>query len=189
MTVDSSRSIQETELERGLIKQVAEFLTLEEYKFQFIDETCLEMYLQGKFLTMRMLVYGSNKHLVIRVPAFIRNVNLRRMDVLLFLMAVMNDFFDIRFELAKDGRSLSAASNFILEDGAITRKQFMQCLMVVAYLVDENYPKLMKLVFGPDGAGDGISGDSGETSEPGGAGRTSLKIRMPQDPSNGSKVN
>jgi hypothetical protein len=134
--------------EASLIKTLAGFLNEEDYRFHFIAPDCIELYLQGKNLTMRYLIYVHNRHLVVRVPGFLRNVNLRRMDILLELMRLMNDFFDIRFELADDGQSLSAACNHIIEDGQITRKQFIQSMMVVAYLVDETYPKLMKMLYG-----------------------------------------
>lgn len=127
---------------------LGKFLESEEYRFHFLTDTCIELFIQGKHLTMRFLVYAHNRHVVVRVPAFIRNIELRRTDVLLAIMALMNDFFDIRFELAEHGQSLSASCNHILEDGVLTQKQFSQMMMVTAYLVDEAYPRLMQVIFG-----------------------------------------
>ncbi|HEY9071615.1 MAG TPA: YbjN domain-containing protein [Candidatus Ozemobacteraceae bacterium] len=138
---------QVTAWEVGTIKTVAAYLTEEGYRFQHVSEACLELYLQGKNLTMRMIIYAHNRHLVVRVPGFIRNVELRRLDVMLAVMRLMDEYFDIRFELAKDGRSLSAACTHILEDGILTKAQCMQCLMVVAYIIDDCYPSLMQLVY------------------------------------------
>lgn len=128
------------------MKTIAGYLTDEGYRFSFIADECIELFIQGKNLTMRFLIYAHNRHLVVRVPAFLRNSDLRRPDLLLAIMSIMNDFFDIRFELSDDGQSLSASCNHIIEDGEITPKQFNQVMMVVAYLVDENYPKLMKIL-------------------------------------------
>ncbi|HNW34067.1 MAG TPA: YbjN domain-containing protein [Candidatus Ozemobacteraceae bacterium] len=138
--------------EIGVIKTVAGYLAEEGYRFQYISDACLELYLQGKSLTMRVILYAHNRHLVVRVPAFIRNMELRRMDLLLVLMQIMDEYFDIRFELAKDGQSLSAACTHILEDGALTKAQCMQTMMVVAYIVDDCYPKLMHLIYGGEKA-------------------------------------
>jgi hypothetical protein len=137
--------------EKILLKIIEGYLKLEEYRFHFLTEECIELYLQGTNLTMRVLVYFHNRHLIVRIPAFIRNVDLRRMEVLTHLMDIMNDYFDIRFEMGPDGRTLSASSNHIIEDGELTQKQFTQCLMVVAYLVDEHFPKLMQVIYGDKG--------------------------------------
>ncbi|HOY65580.1 MAG TPA: YbjN domain-containing protein [Candidatus Ozemobacteraceae bacterium] len=186
---------QVTAWEVGTIKTVAAFLTDEGYRFQYVNEACLELYLQGKNLTMRMIIYAHNRHLVVRVPGFIRNVELRRLDVMLAVLRLMDEYFDIRFELAKDGRSLSAACTHILEDGALTKNQCMQCLMVVAYIIDDCYPSLMQLVYGgkapeaapeiletpasepesgPPGGGEDDDGDEGpeEPSDEGGTGES-----------------
>lgn len=159
-----------------IIKSVAKHLTDEGYRFQYISDACLEMYLQGKNLTMRMLAYAHNRHLVVRVPGFIRNVEMRRLDLLMTLMQLMDEYFDIRFELGKDGQSLSAACTHIIEDGTMTRAQCMQTMMVVAYIVDDAYPKLMQILYGTRqtaGTGDAIPvvaddpepGDHGDESD------------------------
>ncbi len=137
-----------TPQDRDLMKLVEGYLREEGYRFHFMAEDCIEMYLQGKHLTMRMLIYSHNRHLVVRVPGFIRGVEMRRSDLLIELMAMMNEFFDIRFELSPDGHSLSGASNHIVEDSHLTKAQFMQAMMVVAYMVDEHYPRLLKILYG-----------------------------------------
>ncbi|OIP25099.1 hypothetical protein AUK22_08395 [bacterium CG2_30_54_10] len=134
-----------------LIKTVEGYLTEDGYRFHSLAEDCIEMYLQGKNLTMRMLIYAHNRHLVVRVPAFIRNVELRGTEFLLELMNLMNEYFDIRFELSADGQSLSGASNHVVEDSKLGKMQFTQVLMVVAYMVDENYPRLLKILYGQAG--------------------------------------
>ncbi|HOT27278.1 MAG TPA: YbjN domain-containing protein [Candidatus Ozemobacteraceae bacterium] len=155
-----------------IIKSVAKHLTDEGYRFQYLSDACLELYLQGKNLTMRMLIYAHNRHLVVRVPGFIRNVELRRLDLLMTLMQLMDEYFDIRFELAKDGQSLSAACTHIVEDGTMTKAQCMQTMMVVAYIVDDTYPKLMHILYGtrqPVETGDAIPvvADDPEPGDPG----------------------
>lgn len=168
MTPPSSPPKEITPQDRALMKFAEEFLRAEGYRFHFLAEDCIEMYLQGKHLTMRMLIYAHNRHLVIRVPAFIRGVDMRRTDFLTELMRLMNEFFDIRFELSPDGQSLSGASNPIVEDGQITKAQFSQALMVVAYMVDEQYPRLLKILYGQEAPIDppGPAGRSGEADGP-----------------------
>ena len=134
--------------EARLIRTVAGYLTEENYRFTVSAEDCLELHLQGRHLTMRMIIYAHNRHLVIRVPGFIRNQELRGRTFLLKVMAVMNEYFDIRFELSDDGQSLSGCSNHVFEDGTLTKAQFMQCMTVVAFIVDEQFPHLMKLLYG-----------------------------------------
>lgn len=137
------------EWERKVIQKCAGFLTEDRYRFHFLDEDCIELYMRGKNLEMRMLIYAHNRHLVVRVPGFIRGgVDLRRPEFMLALLGIMNDYFDIRLELSEDGHALSGACNHVLEDGDLTKQQFSQCMSVVAYLVDEHYPKLMRLLYG-----------------------------------------
>lgn len=179
MTTPNTPSKEITQQDRELIKTIEGYLTQEGYRFHFIAEDCIEMYLQGKNLTMRMLIYAHNRHLVVRVPAFIRNVEMRRTEFLVELMDLMNEYFDIRFEMSDDGKNLSGASNHIVEDGQMSKGQFNQALMVVAYMVDEQYPRLLKILYGQgsvpveepqpknfnDEVGSEGSSDAGETQE------------------------
>ena len=145
-----------------VIAGIAEHLEAEEYRFHFLKEDCIELYLQGKNLTMKIQVFAFNRHLVVRAPEFLRNVDLRRVDVLELIVRLMNDYLDIRFELGHDGRSLSASVNHILEDAVPTRRQVVQALMVVACLVDDCYPRFMQVVYGTaDGVPhpDGVAAD------------------------------
>jgi hypothetical protein len=132
---------------RALMVLVARYLAAEDYHFHSLADDCVELHLQGQNLVMRMLIYVHNRHVILRVPAFIRNVDLRRLDVLSAILEFMNGFLDIRFEIAEDGMSLSGAVNHILEDGTLTQTQFSQCLNVLAFMVDDAYPRLMKIIY------------------------------------------
>ena len=135
--------------ERNVIQKCVGYLQEDRYRFHLLDEDCIELYMRGKNLEMRMLIYAHNRHLVVRVPGFIRGgIDLRRPEFMLALLGIMNDYFDIRLELSDDGHALSGACNHVLEDGDLTKHQFSQCMSVVAYLVDEHYPKLMRLLYG-----------------------------------------
>jgi len=131
-----------------VIQEVAEHLKAEEYRYQLLADDCIELYLQGKNLTMKLQIFAFNRHLVVRAPEFIRNVDLHKMNILELIVKFMNDFLDIRYELSPDGHSLSASANHILEDGVMTRTQFIQTMMVVACLVDDSYPLFMKALYG-----------------------------------------
>jgi hypothetical protein len=133
-----------------IIEQVKAYLTDAEIRFHDIADDAVELYMQGHNLTMHVVIYVHNSHLIFRVPGFIRNVELRRPDVMQFLMQVMSDILDIRFELGKDGNSLSACCQHILEDASITRRQFDLAIMVLIHIVDDTYPHLMKLIYQTD---------------------------------------
>ncbi len=129
------------------ISTIIGFLEEDDAKFNRIADECLEMYIQAHNLTMQVLIYIHNNHLVIRIPSFIRNVELRRLDVMLFITKVMGEILDIRFEISPDGKNLSASCQHILEDNVITRRQFDLAMMVVIQLVDDTYPKFMQLIY------------------------------------------
>ena len=133
-----------------VIKQVKDYLKDAEIKCHDVAGDAVELYMQGHNLTMHVVIYVHNSHLIFRIPGFIRNIELRRLDVMQFLMQVMSDILDIRFELGKDGRSLSACCQHILEDASITRRQFDLAMMVLIHIVDDTYPHLMKLIYKAD---------------------------------------
>lgn len=130
-----------------VIKQISEYFTADEVRFHYLGNDGIELYMQGKNLTMQLIIYVHNNHLVLRVPGFIKNQNLQRMDILLFIMNVMNEILNIRFELDKEGRMLSASCQHIIEDGVVTRKQFDMAMMVLLHIVDDTYPEFMKMLF------------------------------------------
>lgn len=146
-TVPDNLQEMRKEREAAIIRQIAGFLQDERYRFTNLGDDCLELYLQGKHLTMRMIIYAHNGHLVVRVPEFIRNQNLLFPAFLRTILTIQSEFFDIRFELSEDGQSLSASSNHILEDNTITKSQFNQCLTVVAFIIDQHYPLFLKVLY------------------------------------------
>ncbi len=133
---------------RQVIEAVKGYLEADNMRFSQLDEEALELYMQGHNLTMHLVIYLHNSHLIFRVPNFIRNVDLNRKDVLQFIMQVTNEILDIRFELGKDGRSLSACCQHILEDGWLTRKQFDLAMMVLVHMVDDTFPRFMEIIYG-----------------------------------------
>ncbi len=149
MKIASDQSQSETNVNE-IISLVKTYLADAEIKYHDIAEDAVEMYMQGKNLTMHIVIYVHNSHLIFRIPGFIRNVELRRADVTHFLMQVMGDILDIRFELGKEGNSLSACCQHILEDASITRRQFDLAIMVLIHIVDDTYPHLMKLIYNVD---------------------------------------
>lgn len=133
-----------------VIKQIKDYLKDAEIKCHDVASDAVELYMQGHNLTMHVVIYVHNNHLIFRIPGFIRNVELRRLDVMQFLMQVMSDILDIRFELGKEGKTLSACCQHILEDASITRRQFDLAMMVLIHIVDDTYPHLMKLIYKAD---------------------------------------
>lgn len=157
-----------------VIEVVKGYLDADKMRYHQISEEALEMYMQGNNFTMHLVIYVHNSHLIFRIPNFIRNVELRRLDVLLFIMQVTNEILDIRFEVGKDGKSLSACCQHILEDGELTRKQYDLAMMVLMHIVDDTYPRFMQLVYGHSGppADEAESGDAEPAETPEEAGET-----------------
>lgn len=152
-----------------VIEAIKGYLEEDSMRFSQLDEDAVELYMQGNNLTMHLIIYLHNNHLIFRVPNFIRNVELRRLDILLFIMQVTNEILDIRFEIGKDGKSLSACCQHILEDGLLTRKQFDLAMMVLVHMVDDTFPRFMQLVYGqgqpPDGQTDAEPVDAASETE------------------------
>lgn len=142
----------DSETALSVIGAIRSFLDADQMRYHQISEEALELYMQGNNLTMHVVIYVHNSHLILRVPAFIRNVDLRRMDILLFIMQVTGEILDIRFEIGKDGRTLSACCQHILEDASVTRRQFDLAMMVLMHIVDDTYPRFMQLIYGKDSA-------------------------------------
>lgn len=151
MKMANDQSQSETDV-KEIINLVKTYLTDAEIKHHDIAEDAVEMYMQGQNLTMHVVIYVHNNHLIFRIPGFIRNVELRRADITQFLLQVMNDILDIRFELGKEGNSLSACCQHILEGASITRRQFDLAIMVLIHIVDDTYPHLMQLIYNTDSA-------------------------------------
>jgi hypothetical protein len=133
------------------MQMVRKFLAEEKIKFNDVDKDAVELYMQAKNLTIHLLIYTSNGHLIFRVPGFIRNVNLNRLEILMLIMKIMNEILDIRFEISPDGNSLSACCHHILEDGALTKSQFDLAMMIIIRLVDDTYPQFMQIIYSADG--------------------------------------
>ncbi|PKL50290.1 MAG: hypothetical protein CVV42_03280 [Candidatus Riflebacteria bacterium HGW-Riflebacteria-2] len=150
----------------AIIAQIKTYLDAAEIRYHDIADDAIELYMQGHNLTMHVVVYVHNNHLILRIPGFIRNIEMYRSDIMQFLMQVMNDILDIRFEIGKDGKSLSACCQHILEDTMITRRQFDLAFMVLIHIVDDTYPHLMKLIYQSDSANSPeIAGDFAEAPE------------------------
>ncbi len=149
-----------------MIETIKGYLEADKMRFSQLDEDALELYMQGNNLTMHLVIYLHNNHLIFRVPNFIRNVELRRMDVMLFIMQVTNEILDIRFEIGKDGKTLSACCQHILEDGWMTRKQFDLAMMVLVHMVDDTFPRFMQLVYGQATPPGETAKADGEAAEP-----------------------
>jgi len=130
-----------------VIKDIMGYLSSDNMRFNQLGEDAVELYMQGNNLTMHLVIYLHNSHLIFRVPNFIRNVELRRLEILMFIMQVTGEILDIRFEIGKDGKSLSACCQHILEDGTMTRRQFDLAMMVLVHMVDDTFPQFMKLVY------------------------------------------
>ena len=130
-----------------VIKDIMGYLAADNMRFNQLGEDAVELYMQGNNLTMHLVIYLHNSHLIFRVPNFIRNVELRRLEILMFIMQVTGEILDIRFEIGKDGKSLSACCQHILEDGTMTRRQFDLAMMVLVHMVDDTFPQFMKLVY------------------------------------------
>lgn len=132
---------------KKLVTLIKSFFKEDDVKFSVISDECLEVYIQASNVNLIILIYVSNGHVVVRAPEFIRNIDLQRMEVVQFLMKVMSDVLDIRFEISDDGKALSSSCQHIVEDGTLTKSQFDFMMMIVIRISDDIYPKLMQIVY------------------------------------------
>ncbi len=137
-------------MRRTAIECVKDFFDQDKIRYNIIDENAIELYMQARNLTMHLMIYQHNGHLIFRVPGFIRNVELNRLDVLMFIMKIMNEILDIRFEVSADGKTLSACCHHIIEDGEITRAQFDLAMMIIMHIVDDTYPQFLQILYSND---------------------------------------
>ncbi len=135
------------------IEKVIGFLEHDKIRYHQLAHDAVELFMQAKNLTIQLIIYSHNSHLIFRVPGYIRNVELNRLEILSYLMQIMSEVLDIRFEVSPDGRSLSACCQHILEDGEITRAQFDLAMMIILHVVDDTYPRLMQLLYTGDKPG------------------------------------
>jgi len=140
---------------KKILSLIKSFLKTDDVKYSTVSDNCLEVYIQANNVNLIVLIYISNGHIIIRTPEFIRNVQLKKMDIMLFISQVMNDVLDIRFEISEDGKSISSSCQHIIEDGTITKNQFDLMMMIVVRITDDVYPKLMQLIY----AGDDTAGE------------------------------
>ncbi len=149
-----------------VINDIMGYLASDNMRFNQLGEDAVELYMQGNNLTMHLVIYLHNSHLIFRVPNFIRNVELRRLEILMFIMQVTSEILDIRFEIGKDGKSLSACCQHILEDGTMTRRQFDLAMMVLVHMVDDTFPQFMKMVYSQTENSAPVAKPVEETTEP-----------------------
>lgn len=166
MSAENDRSENKRFETLPVINDIMGYLASDNMRFNQLGEDAVELYMQGNNLTMHLVIYLHNSHLIFRVPNFIRNVDLRRLDILMFIMQVTSEILDIRFEIGKDGRSLSACCQHILEDGTMTRRQFDLAMMVLVHMVDDTFPQFMKLVYSQAENGAPVVKPAEETTEP-----------------------
>jgi hypothetical protein len=152
------------------IEKVIGFLEHDKIRYHQLAHDAVELFMQAKNLTIQLIIYSHNSHLIFRVPGYIRNVQLNRLEVLTYLMQIMSEVLDIRYEVSPDGRSLSACCQHILEDAEITRAQFDLAMMIILHVVDDTYPKLMQLLYAGDKAVTTVF--AGDDYETGGAAET-----------------
>ncbi|MDN5279184.1 MAG: hypothetical protein PWR01_3149 [Clostridiales bacterium] len=146
MTDDRKENLSAMALEKAL-SDIKEFLTQDNLRYNVIGDDAVELFMQARNLTIRLLIYVHNGHVIFRVPNYIRNVNLNRLEIFRFIMQVTSEILDIRFEIGPDGKSLSACCQHILEDGTLTRAQFDLAMMIILHIVDDTFPQFMKLVY------------------------------------------
>jgi hypothetical protein len=124
MTDDRKENLSAMALEKAL-SDIKEFLTQDNLRYNVIGDDAVELFMQARNLTIRLLIYVHNGH----------------------VMQVTSEILDIRFEIGPDGKSLSACCQHILEDGTLTRAQFDLAMMIILHIVDDTFPQFMKLVY------------------------------------------
>jgi len=132
---------------KKLVKQIKGFLDEDEVRYSMVSDNCIEVYIQAENVNLVILIYVVNDHVIVRAPDFIRNVKLRNLEVMSFMLKIMNEVLDIRLEIDEEGKSLSSCCQHIVEDNTITRKQFDFMMVVVIRVTDDIYSKMMQIVY------------------------------------------
>lgn len=132
---------------KKLVEQIKGFLAEDEVHYSMVSDNCIEVYIQAENVNLVILIYVVNDHVIVRAPDFIRNVKLKSLDVLSFMLKIMNEVLDIRLEIDEEGKSLSSCCQHIVEDNTITKKQFDFMMMVVIRVTDDIYQKMMQIIY------------------------------------------
>ena len=130
-----------------MVSLIKSFLKKDKITFSMVSDDCIEIYIQANNVNLIILIYVVRDHVIIRTPEFVRNIPLKRIDVMSFIIQVMTDVLDIRFEFSEDYTALSASCQHIVEDNPFTKKQFDLMMTVLISITDDVYPQIMKIIY------------------------------------------
>jgi hypothetical protein len=130
---------------------VKKFLDKEKFKYIETEEQACEIIVQGYNLIMQLVYYVYKNHLILRIPHFIRNVDVMRPKLVFMINRFMEEILDIRFEVGEEGKSISATCQLLLEDALPTERQLRFLTMLIMNVADDYYPKFMQAIYGKEG--------------------------------------
>lgn len=127
---------------------------LEKEKFRYVEnkDESYEIIIQGDNLMLQLVYYVYRNHLILRVPHFIRNVDVMRPKLIFSINRAMEEILDIRFEVGEEGKSISAICQLLLEDALPTERQLRFLTMLIMNVTDDYYPKFMQALYGSEGS-------------------------------------
>jgi hypothetical protein len=135
-----------------VFKRVERYLEKQNFNYSLRPNGSPEVVLHGDNLIMLVNYHFYNGHLIIRVPNFIKNVDIMRPKIMFLINQLMEETLSIRFELEAERGSISATCHHVVEDNLPTYKQLELLTMLLVSVVDDSYHKFMQAIYGPDGS-------------------------------------
>ena len=130
-----------------VMKSVTDYLDKEGFKYLMLEDKICEIVIQGDNLSIQLMYYVYNNHLILRVPHFIRNVDVMRPKVVYLMNYAMNEILDIRFEVGQEGKSISSSVQHLLGDTVPTEAQLRYLTMLIINVTDNYYQKFIQAIY------------------------------------------
>jgi UDP-2,3-diacylglucosamine pyrophosphatase LpxH len=134
-----------------VFNRAEQFLKRQKFNYSIRPDGSPEVVLHGDNLIMCLNYYFYNKHLIVRVTNFIKNVDVMRPKVLFLINQLMEETLSVRFEVDAEAGAISAVCQHVVADAVPTLKQIELLTMLVVSVVDDSFHKFMQAIYGPSG--------------------------------------
>ena len=146
-TVQKEKVVNDSISPELVMKSVTDYLDKEGFKYLMLEDKICEIVIQGDNLSIQLMYYVYNNHLILRVPHFIRNVDVMRPKVVYLMNYAMNEILDIRFEVGEEGKSISSSVQHVLGNTVPTEAQLRYLTMLIINVTDNYYQKFIQAIY------------------------------------------
>lgn len=130
-----------------VMKSVTDYLDKEGFRYFMSENDICEILIQGTNASLQLVYYVYQNHLILRIPHFIRNVDVMRPKVIFLINQAMEEVMDIRFEIGEEGKSISAAVQHLLGRDVPTEAQLRYLTMLILNATDEYYQRFLQAIY------------------------------------------